>query len=76
MHDFDQLRLRIARAVAAIAVGRLDEDVVGVGHRRRIAQDRCAGPAEVAGANDDPFLAALVILAIAAALVFAIARYA
>ena len=44
-------RIRIAsspRLVLAAAVGRLDEDVVGVGQDRRVADDRRAGPAEVA----------------------------
>ena len=34
--------------VLAAAVGRFDEDVVGVGLDRRVADDRRAGPAEVA----------------------------
>ena len=34
--------------VLAAAVGRLDQDVVGIGHDRRVAQDRGPGPAEVA----------------------------
>ena len=57
--DADRLGLRL---VLAAAVGRLDEDVVGVGHRRRIAQDRRARPSEVAGADDDPLLAPVLIL--------------
>ena len=48
--DADRLLLRL---VLAAAVGRLDEDVVGVGHDRRVAEDRRVGPAEVAG-EDDP----------------------
>ena len=47
--DADRLVLRL---VLAAAVRRLDEDVVGVGHDRRVAQDRRAGPAEVAGEDD------------------------
>ena len=57
--DADRLGLRL---VLAAAVGRFDEDVVGVGQRRRVAQDRRAGPSEVAGEDDRPFLAAVLIL--------------
>ena len=49
-------------APACAAVGRLDEDVVGVGHDRRVAQDRRARPAEVAGEDDRPLLPALGLL--------------
>ena len=56
--DPDRLGLRL---VHAPAVGRLDEDVVGVVHRRRVAQDRRARPAEVARADDDPLLGAIRI---------------
>ncbi len=45
------------RFVLATAIRRLDQDVVGIGHDRRVAQDRRAGLAEVAG-EDEPELRA------------------
>ena len=53
--DPDRLVLRL---VLAAAVGRLDEDVVGVGDGGRVAQDRRVRAAEVAGEDDDPLVAA------------------
>ena len=52
----------VLRLVFAATVRRLDEDVVRGGHDGRVAEDRRAGPAEVAGADDDPLLAAVAIL--------------
>ena len=57
--DADRLGLRL---VFAAAVGRFDEDVIGVGQRRRVAQDRRAGPSEVAREDDRPFLATVLVL--------------
>ena len=48
--------------VFAAAVRRLDEDVVRGVERRRVAQDRGPGAAEVAGADDDALLPARCVL--------------
>ena len=47
--------------VLAAAVGRFDEHVVRLGHRRRVAQDRGARPAEVAREDDHAFRAAFLL---------------
>ena len=47
--------------VLAATVGRFDEHVIRVGHRRRIAQDRGARPAEVAREDDHAFRAAFLL---------------
>jgi hypothetical protein len=47
--------------VLATAVRRLNEDVVRLGQRRGVAQDRRPGAAEIAREDEVPFLAAVVI---------------
>ncbi len=44
----------LLRLVGPPAVGRLDEEVVAVTHRRRIADDRRSRPAEVSAEDDGP----------------------
>ena len=56
--DPDRLLLGL---VLASAIGRLDQHVVRVGYDGRIAQDRRAGPAEIAGEHDTQLGAALAV---------------
>src|SRR6266550_6044957 len=51
----------VAGFVLPSPIGRLDEDVIGVGQDGRVADDRGAGPTEVAGEDDRPLRATLAL---------------